>query len=120
MAIWNNADKTGKIVDAAGLIYNVGLKNLDPSVDGVLFPGETVEGILIDFETVVSVASITAPDPEHSRAADFKAFEARYYAPSATSGKPRRSRLAPDAPDPGERKEFEGGGTRGVGGSHTA
>lgn len=83
VAIWNNADKTGKIVDAAGLIYNVGLKNLDPSVDGVLFPGETVEGILIDFETVVSVASITAPDP-------------------------------------GERKEFEGGGTRGVGGSHTA
>ena len=101
VASWNNQDKTGKIVDAAGLIYNVGLKNLDRSADGVLFPGEAVEGILIDFETVVSVASIAAPDPEHSRAADFKAFETRYYAPSA--GKLRRSRLPPDAPDPDDR-----------------
>ena len=86
---WNDETKTGKIVDAQGCSYEVGLKNLSPDCQGVLFVGEYVDGILIDFETVVDITG-TAAMPEQDRPAILKSFEARLFAPSATQGKLRR------------------------------
>ncbi len=100
---WADCTKTGKIVDVQGIAYDVGIKSLSPDADGVLFPGEEVEGYLADWDQVLDIAGTAANFPERNRAAAFKEFEARLFTPSADQGKPRRSRLPPDAPDPDGR-----------------
>src|ERR1700745_2008255 len=58
---WCDKLKEGSIMDAQRVIYKVGLKNLSsPDCDGVLFPGETVEGVLHDSETVLDIMGTSA------------------------------------------------------------
>ncbi len=73
---WCDSTKTGKIVDVQGVVYDVGIKNLSPDADGVLFQGEETEGFLADWNQVLDIAG-TAATLEKTRAAAFKEFEAR-------------------------------------------
>ena len=68
---WSDCAKTGKIVDIAGVVYDVGIKNLSPDADGVLFPGEEVEGYLADWDQVLDIAGTAANFPGRNRAAAF-------------------------------------------------
>src|SRR6266699_1274506 len=53
---WADCTKTGKIVDVQGIAYDVGIKSLSPDADGVLFPGEEVEGDLAGWNQFFDIA----------------------------------------------------------------
>jgi len=72
---WSDCTKTGKIVDVQGVAYDIGIACLSPDADGVLFPGEEVEGYLAGWNQVLDISGTSAPSP--NRAAAFKEFEAR-------------------------------------------
>src|SRR5437899_1568558 len=64
---WDSELKIGKIRDQQGSVYDVKLKHLTPECDGCLFVGETVEGVVTDWNIVQEIIGTAAPDERKRR-----------------------------------------------------
>jgi hypothetical protein len=75
---WNDTEKRGIVRDLYGVEYPVSEASLTPELDKTLFPGEQLEGVIVDWDRVEGLMPVAATESRAQLARQVAALRESY------------------------------------------